>query len=68
MDLITRFSELPPVSRALMESDAELGIKLEQFRSENRRETRASFRDYALLVAIAIIGLIVTVYGLASIE
>jgi hypothetical protein len=68
LDLIARFRELPPVSRALMESDAELGLKLEQFRSENRRETRAPFRDYAFLLAIAITGLLITLYGLAVVD
>jgi len=65
-DLIARYRELPSVEMALLASDQALASKVELFRSQHRRETRLPFRQYAVLVAIAVIWFMIIGYSVAT--
>jgi hypothetical protein len=48
---------------ALMISDSELAPKLDRFRKDHRRQLRTPFRQYAVLVYIAIAGIFFAVWA-----
>ena len=63
--LINLYRSLSALDAALMISDEELGPKLDRFRDDQRSRIRTPFRQYAVLVWIAIAGIIVTAWALA---
>lgn len=62
--LIADFRRLSNLDIAFMLSDPDVAPNLERFRRENKRETAEPFRNYALLIAIAIAGIAATVYAI----
>lgn len=63
--LIAVFPQLSTVDLALMLSDEDIGPRLDAFRRENASKIRTPFRHYAVLVAIAVVGVLVTLWALA---
>ena len=61
-DLINGYRQLSNLDIAFMLSDPNVAAKLQRFRAENKRETKEPFRNYAVLLALVIIGLAMTVY------
>lgn len=55
--LINLYRELSALDVALMISDEQLAPRLDQFVGEHRSEVRPPFRQYAVLVAIAVAGM-----------
>jgi hypothetical protein len=55
--LISLYRELSALDVALMISDEQLAPRLDQFVGKHRSEVRPSFRQYAVLVAIAVAGM-----------
>lgn len=54
--LINLYRELSALDVALMISDEQLAPRLDRFVKEHRSEVRTPFRQYAILVAIAVAG------------
>ena len=61
--LIANFRELSPVELAMMASKEELTPHLEQFRREQKSKIRTPFRQYAVLVVIAVAGIAMIAYA-----
>lgn len=61
-DLISGYRQLSNLDIAFMLSDPDVAAKLERFRAENKRGTREPFRNYAVLLALLIIGFAMVVY------
>lgn len=66
-DLISGYRQLSNLDIAYMLSDPDVAAKLQRFRAENKRETREPFRNYAVLLALAIIGFAMIVYYVLAI-
>lgn len=64
--LVVAFRKLSALDMALLLSDEELGPKLNRFRREHASKFRTPFRDYAVFVAMAVVGLLVTVWAVAT--
>lgn len=54
--LINLYRQLSALDVALMVSDEQLAPRLDRFIGEHRSELRTPFRQYAILVAIAVVG------------
>lgn len=54
--LVKLYRELAPVDVALLLSDDALQTQLDQFSADYRNELKTPFRQYAVLVGIAILG------------
>ncbi len=63
--LINLYRDLPALDMALMLSDRELAPKLDQFSADHRSRVRTPFRQYAALVACAVVGVAVVVWAAA---
>ena len=61
--LINLYRELSSLDMALMISDSELAPKLNRFRKDHRRQLRTPFRQYAVLVYIAVAGIFFAVWA-----
>lgn len=61
--LINLYRELSALEMALMISDSELAPKLDGFYKEQRLRLRRPFREYAVLLAIALAGMVVAIWG-----
>ena len=61
--LINLYRELSSLDMALMISDSELAPKLDRFRKDHRRQLRTPFRQYAVLVYIAVAGIFFAVWA-----
>jgi hypothetical protein len=64
-DLIGVFRQLSNLDIAFILSDPEVAPKFERFRAEHRRETRLPVRDYAALLVLAALTLVLIVYEVA---
>ena len=63
--LINIYRNLTALDVALMMSDDALSPKLDRFSEDNRSKIRAPFRQYAMLLGLALVGVIVTLWALA---
>jgi hypothetical protein len=61
--LINLYRELSALDMALMISDTELAPKLDRFCKDHRRRLRTPFREYAVLVYIAVAGILFAIWG-----
>ena len=61
--LINVYRELSALDMALIISDSELAPKLGRFRKDHRQQLRTPFRQYAVLVYIAIAGIFFAVWA-----
>ena len=66
--LINLYSQLSALDAALMISDEQLGRKLDRFYADHRAKLKIPFRQYAVLVAIAVGGLAVIIWALAGVS
>lgn len=62
--LINLYRELSALEVALLISEDELAPKLGRFVKDHRSEVRTPFRQYAVLVAIAVAGIALLVWAL----
>lgn len=60
--LLQTLRQLSNVDIALMLSDSDISPKLKLFRSEHKHGTKIPFRDYAALIILGIIGLLLLIY------
>jgi hypothetical protein len=60
---IRLYRELSALDMALMISDEELAPKLDHFYKDNWRKLRTPFRQYAVLAAIAVSGIILAIWA-----
>jgi hypothetical protein len=60
---INLYRELSALDMALMISDAELVSKLDRFHEDHRRQLRTPFRQYAVLVCIGAVGMLVALWA-----
>ena len=60
---IKLYRELSSLDMALMMSDEDLAPKLDQFYKDNWRKLRIPFRQYAVLLGIAISGIMLAVWA-----
>ena len=60
---ISLYRQLSALDTALMISDEQLAPKLDQFYKDNWRKLRTPLRHYALLLAIALGGIILAVWA-----
>ena len=63
--LINLYRRLPPLDVALILSDEMLAPKIDQFSKDHRSKVRIPFRQYAVLVWIAVAGLAVLAWAVA---
>ena len=63
--LINLYREMPALDAALIISDEVLGPKLDRFFKDHGRKIRTPFRQYAVLVVIAVAGLALTAWAVA---
>jgi hypothetical protein len=63
--LINLYRELSALDVALMISDEKFGPKLALFFDDHRSRIRTPFRQYAILVAIALAGFAIIVWAMA---
>lgn len=63
--LINVYRELSALDMALLLSDEELTPKLDRFSADHRSRIRTPFRQYAALLAYAVVGLAVVVWAVA---
>ena len=61
--LIDLYSQLSALEVALMISDEQLGVKLDTFFADHRSELKTPFRQYGMLVGIAVVGLIAALWA-----
>jgi hypothetical protein len=60
--LINLYRELSPLDLALMISDEELAPKLGRFTEDHRSKVSPPFRQYAALVAVVALGIVVAAW------
>ena len=63
--LINLYRGLPALDMALMLSDEESAPNLDRFSADHRSRIRTPFRQYAALVAYAVVGVAVVVWAAA---
>jgi hypothetical protein len=63
--MINLYRELSALDLALMIADESLGPKVDRFFTDHRSKLRTPFRQYAVLAAIGILGLAVTIWTVA---
>lgn len=63
--LINLYRQLSALDVALMIADEQLAPRLERFVGEHRSELRTPFRQYAVLVAIAVLGFVLMAWVVA---
>lgn len=63
-ELVALYQAALPVERALLQSDHKLAGLLDRFRREHHRSLRTPFRQYASLVAIAVLGVATAAYAI----
>lgn len=63
--LINLYRELSALDVALMISDERLARRLDRFVEDHRSEVRTPFRQYAILVAIAVVGIALATWVVA---
>ena len=63
--LITLYRQLPALDVALILSDDMLAPKIDQFSKDHRSKVRIPFRQYAVLVWIAVAGLAILAWAVA---
>ena len=63
--LINFYRDLSALDVALMISDEKFGPKLDLFFKDHRSQIRTPFRDYAILVAIAMAGFVIIGWAVA---
>lgn len=61
--LINLYRHVSALDVALMSSDEELGPKLNDFFEDHRSQLKTPFRQYAIFVAIGVVGMIVTIWA-----
>jgi hypothetical protein len=66
--LINVYRELSALDVALLISDEALGRKMDQFYAEHRAKLKTPFRQYAILVAIAVVGAAVVLWSVAVVS
>ena len=66
--LINVYRELSALDAALMISDEKLGRKMEKFFADHRAKLKTPFRQYAILVAIAVVGVAAVLWAMAVIS
>jgi len=66
--LINLFSELSALDVALMISDKNLGPNLDRFRADHQSQLMTPFRQYAVLVAIAVSGIFLIAWSVAFVQ
>jgi hypothetical protein len=65
--LINRYRDLSALDMALMLSDESLAPKLDRFSADHRSRIRTPFRQYAALVAYAVVGVTVIAWAASHI-
>ena len=63
--LINLYGQLSALDVALVISDEKFGPKLDRFFRDNRSKIRTPFRQYAVLVAIAVVGFAIIAWAVA---
>jgi hypothetical protein len=66
--LINAYRELSALDVALMISDEKLGRNMEQFYADHRPKLKTPFRQYAILVAIAVVGAAVALWSMSVVS
>jgi hypothetical protein len=66
--LINVYRELSALDVALLISDEKFGRKMERFYADHRDELKTPFRQYAILVAIAVVGVAVILWSMAVVS
>ena len=66
--LINLYSQLSALDVALMISDEQLGRKLDMFFADHRAKLKTPFRQYAILVAIAVVGVVTILWTMAVVS
>ena len=61
--LIDLYRKLSALDVALLISDEVLGPKLDHFFKDHRQKIRTPFRQYAMLVVTAVVGIAITVWA-----
>lgn len=64
--LINLYRQLPALDVALMISDDDLSPRLDRFFSEHRSKIRTPFRQYAVLVVLAVVGIATIVWAVLA--
>ena len=64
--LIDGYRQLSNVDIAMMLSNPDIAPNLQRFRSENRRETKEPFRNYAVLVILVILSALLVAYLMSA--
>ena len=64
--LIATFRRLSALDVALILSDEDLAPKLDAFRRDHASRIRTPFRQYAVLFAIAVLGLLVVLWSVTA--
>ena len=60
---VKSYRQLSALDMALMISDEALAPKLDRFYKDNWRKLRTPFRQYAVLLAIAVVGIILAIWA-----
>jgi hypothetical protein len=63
--LINLYRQLSALDVALMVSDEKVSVKMDEFSADHRAKLRTPFRQYAVLVAIAVFGFITVLWAMA---
>src|SRR5688572_6679145 len=66
--LINIYRHLSALDVALMISDEKLGWKMEEFYADHRAKLKTPFRQYAILVAIAVVGVAAVLWAMTVIS
>ena len=62
--LIDDYRQLSNVDIAIMLSNPDIASNLQRFRAENKRETKEPFRNYAVLVILGVLSVVLMAYVL----
>ena len=60
---VKSYRQLSALDMALLISDEALAPKLDRFYKDNRRKLRTPFRQYAVLLGIAVVGIILAIWS-----
>lgn len=64
--LIHGYRQLSNVDIAIMLSNPDIAPNLQRFRAENKRETKEPFRNYAVLVILAVLSVLLVAFVLIA--
>ncbi len=65
-DLIADYRSMTPVEVAILNSDEGVALSFERFRADHKSAFRVPFKQYAALLALGFVGLMICVYAVVS--